>query len=545
LRGVAISELNPNKTSDYGHAIELQGQPGGVHMGVDAQMVRQSGQRAGIRTHRVVIVGAGFAGLAMGIRLRQMGIEDFVILEQASEAGGTWRDNFYPGCACDVPSVLYSYSFEQNPDWSTSFSGADEIQAYILQCVEKYDLRRHIRFGHAVAEARWDESAAAWTVTDDAGNDYTAQAVVSAVGGLVNPAIPDIPGLGNFKGRVVHTARWDRALDLAGKRVAVIGTGASAVQLIPAIQPQVGRLTVFQRTAHWVLPKPDFAMPPLVRGAFRRIPLLQRAVRTGVFALTDAVMGPAIVYDTPLNRLMERVGRQHIAAHIKDPALRRKVTPTFRFGCKRMLVCNDYYPALAQPNVEVCTDAIRAVDATGIVTADGRHHDVDIIALATGYRLDIARAPFEVHGRHGVTLADAWSGPGARAYRGVAVAGFPNWFVLMGPNTGPGHTSVLVYTEAQVNYTAQAISRLVSGDARVIAVKPAAQQRYGEFLKKRLKNTNWSSGCTSWYLDEHGENHAMYPGLVSEYVLGIRRFKDVDYDIVRDKRMATSRGASR
>lgn len=490
--------------------------------------------------HAVVIVGAGFSGLAMGIRLREQGIEDFVILEQADEAGGTWRDNHYPGCACDAPSVLYSYSFAQNPDWTQTFADADEIQAYILRCVEHYDLRRHIRFGHAVQSAAWDEDAGEWTLADDAGTTYVARVVVSAVGGLVNPAYPDIPGLDTFQGRVVHTARWDRALDLAGKRVAVIGSGASAIQLVPAIQPQVARMTVFQRTPHWVVPKPDYAIAPAVRSAFRRFPLLQQVLRTGVFAFTDAIAGPAIVYDTPLTRLAERAGRAHIARQIQDPELRRKVTPTFRFGCKRMLISNDWYPALAQRNVEVCTDGIAAVDATGLRTQDGAHRKFDVIALATGYRLEIARAPFDVHGRGGRTLAEAWSGPGARAYRGVTVAGFPNWFVLMGPNTGPGHTSVLVYTEAQVNYAAQGIERLLKRGVKTLAVKPAAQARFGEFLKRRLEKTNWNAGCTSWYLDEHGENHSLYPGLVSEYVLGIRRFRDADYDVVREPRRVTA-----
>ncbi len=503
-------------------------------MGARQTQVRNTRkQKTSAQRHAVIIVGAGFSGLAMGIRLKRDGVDDFVILEQASEVGGTWRDNRYPGCACDAPSVLYSYSFAQNPDWTRSFAAADEIQRYILDCVQQYDLRSHVRFGHAVASAVWDEQACEWTVTDDAGNEYIAPAVVSAVGGLVNPSYPDIPGLKNFKGRVVHTARWDHDLELTGQRVAVIGTGASAVQLVPAIQPQVKKLTVFQRTPHWVLPKPDFSMPSRVRSAFRRFPLAQQALRTGVYAFTDFVMGPAIVYDTPLTRGLEALGRRHIAQHIADPELRRKLTPTFRFGCKRMLITSDYYPALAKSNVEVCTEGITKIDATGISTQDGTHHEVDVIALATGYRLDIARAPFAVVGRDGKTLAEAWSGPGSRAYRGVTVAGFPNWFVLMGPNTGPGHTSVLVYTEAQVDYAAKALARVLSGDVRALTVTQAAQDAYGAFLQGRMARTNWSSGCTSWYLDEHGNNHSMYPGLVSEYVLGLRKFREEDYEIRR------------
>lgn len=372
-----------------------------------------------------------------------------------------------------------------------------------------------------------------WLITDDAGGEYRARAVVSAVGGLVNPSYPDIPGLDSFSGKTLHTARWDHGVKLHGKRFAVIGTGASAVQLVPAIQSQVAQLTVFQRTPHWVLPKPDWELSATTHRVFRRFPLLQKAARTGVYAFTDFVMGPAIVYDTPLTHVMETLGRRHIAQQISDPGLRRKVTPNFRFGCKRMLISSDYYPALAKANVDVCTDGIAQIEQGGIRTRDGALHACDVIALATGYRLDIARAPFEVIGRDGKTLAEAWSGADSRAYRGVAVTGFPNWFVLMGPNTGPGHTSVLVYTEAQVNYIAQGIARIVNRGAKALMVKAAAQSKYGEFLRGRLAHTNWASGCSSWYLDEHGNNYSMYPGLVSEYVLGVRRFRDADYEIVR------------
>lgn len=480
--------------------------------------------------HQVIIIGAGFSGLNMAIRLKEAGITDFVVLERAEDVGGTWRDNSYPGCACDVPSVAYSYSFEQVPDWSRSFAGSAEIQRYIHHCVAKFGLSPWLRFGKAVSKAVFDGKAGVWTLTTADGEVLTARAVVSAVGGLVNPAYPDIPGLASFKGEVFHTARWNHGFDLRGKRVAVIGTGASAVQVIPSIQPEVASLTVFQRTPAWVIPKPDFRIRERTKRFFRRVPAVQHAVRNAIFVASEAIMAPLVIMDTPASRIFERFSLSHLKSQVRDPDLRAKLTPDFHIGCKRVLISNEYYPALSQPNVELVTDAVSKITGRGVVTRDGRKHDVDAIVMATGFKLDIANAPFEIRGLDGSTLGDRWQAPGSKAYMGMAVTGFPNWFVMLGPNTGPGHTSVLVYTEAQAGYILQAIQTLLDRNLRYLNVRKNVQDAWHEKLQKRMQYTSWTSGCRSWYLDAHGENHTLFPGLASEYVFAARRFKPEKYD---------------
>lgn len=480
--------------------------------------------------HQVVVIGAGFSGINMAIRLKEAGITDFVVLERADDVGGTWRDNTYPGCACDVPSVAYSYSFEQVPDWSRTFAGSAEIHSYIHHCVEKYGLRPWLRFGTGVTKAIFDDKGGIWTLTTEGGETITARAVVSAIGGLVNPAYPDIPGLAEFKGAKFHTARWDHQYDLKGKRVAVIGTGASAIQVVPSIQPYVSSLKLFQRTPAWVIPKPDFAIRERTRQLFRRIPAAQRLLRNAIYTASEAIFAPLVILDTPASRLFERYASRHLEKQVTDPELRRKLQPDFHIGCKRVLISNDYYPALAQPNVEVITESIVRITETGIITADGKTHEVDCVVLATGFRLDIASAPFEVHGLDDVKMSDLWQAPGSKAYMGMAVSGIPNWFVMLGPNTGPGHTSVLVYTEAQAGYILQALRTLLERNLRYLNVRRVEQDAWHRKIQSRMKYTSWTSGCRSWYLDEHGENHTLYPGLASEYVLSVRTFKPEKYD---------------
>lgn len=481
--------------------------------------------------YQVVVIGAGFSGLNMAIRLKEQGITDFVVLERAGDIGGTWRDNTYPGCACDVPSVAYSYSFEQVPDWSRAFAGSAEIHRYMQHCVEKYGLRKWLRLGTGVAKAVFDEKAGIWTLTTERGETITARAVVSAIGGLVNPATPDIPGLKDFKGAVFHTARWDHQYDLKGKRVAVIGTGATAIQVVPAIQPQVAGLKLFQRTPAWVIPKPDFSIEERTKQLFKRIPALQKFVRNAIYLASEAIFGPLVILDTPASRLFERYALRHLERQITDPELRRKLIPDFHIGCKRVLISNDYYPALAQANTEVVTDAIVKITPQGIVTADGKTHEVDCIVLATGFRLDIANSPFEIRGLDGVKMEDMWRAPGSKAYMGMAVSGIPNWFIMLGPNTGPGHTSVLVYTEAQAGYILQALQTLLGRNLRYLTVRKPVQDAWHQKLQARMKYTSWTSGCRSWYLDENGENHTLFPGLATDYVLTVRTFKPEKYDM--------------
>lgn len=480
----------------------------------------------------IAVIGAGFAGIGMGIQLKRAGIHSFRIFERAGEIGGTWRDNTYPGAACDVPSQVYSYSFELNPDWSRSFSESAEIQAYLLRCVEKYGLRAHLELNTEIVDARFDEEAGLWTLATSRDETVTARVVCSGVGGLVDPSWPDIKGIQSFRGEIFHTARWDHDCDLAGKNVAVIGTGASAIQVIPAIASQVGKLDVFQRSAAWVIPKRDRRIPERVRQRFRRFPWLQRLVRWLLFGLSEA-MGPIIVLNSKrLSAIGERASLRHLEASVSDPELRRKLTPDFQFGCKRVLISDDYWSTLERENVELVTEPIAEIRADGIETKDGRLHPADVIVVATGFALGLASAPFPVTGRGGRSLSDVWS-RGAVAYKGMTVSGFPNWFIMMGPNTGPGHTSVIVYTEAQIAYILQAVRKLRSENLRFVDVRQDVQDRYNAGLQARMKYTSWSSGCNSWYLDADGGNHALFPGAASEYCLRARRFRPSEYEIAR------------
>jgi cation diffusion facilitator CzcD-associated flavoprotein CzcO len=480
----------------------------------------------------VAIIGAGFAGIGMAIRLKMAGIESFTMFERADEIGGTWRDNTYPGAACDVPSHVYSLSFEPHAGWARKFSPAEEIQAYLLRLVEKWQLRRQLRLRTEIVGARFDDARGLWTLATNGGETLTARVVVSGVGGLVDPAYPDIPGIERFAGEMFHTARWNHDYDLTRKKVAVIGTGASAVQVVPAIAPNVETLSVFQRTPAWVVPKNDKQYSRAVRRVYARLPLALRASRLVQYWLSE-LFGPAIFLDAPrLSSLFERLSLKHLAAQVSDPVLRQKLTPTFQFGCKRILISDDYWASFERDNVDLVTEPIVEIGPTGIATRDGVLHEVDAIVLATGFALGLAKAPFAVIGRNGRTLDEAWS-RGAVAYKGMTVSGFPNWFILMGPNTGPGHTSVLVFTEAQIAHALQAIQTIMRENLRFVDIRQDAQDRYNHGLQQRMRYMVWSSGCNSWYLSDDGSNHALYPGFAAEYVSRARVFKPADYEITR------------
>ncbi len=495
-----------------------------------ASHAQQASARAGCADFPIAIIGAGFAGIGAAIRLKQAGIHSFTMFERASEVGGTWRDNIYPGAACDVPSHVYSLSFEQHPDWSRKFSPSDEIQDYLLALVNKWRLREHLRFGSEIVEARFDDAGAFWTLRDKDGAQHRARVVISCVGGLVDPALPEIEGLDNFGGELFHTARWKRDCKLNGLRVGVIGTGASAVQVVPAIAPQVAKLCVFQRTPGWVVPKLDRSYPSRLRRLFARFPLLLRASRFFKYA-TSELRGPMIFLDAPrLSALGERMSLRHLHAQVRNPELRRKLRPSFQFGCKRVLISDDYWASFERDNVELVSDAIQSVEASGVRSVDGVLRELDVLVLATGFDVGLSSAPFPVFGRAGQSLAAAWQG-GAHAYQGMSVAGFPNWFILMGPNTGPGHTSVLVYTEAQIAHVLHAIRRMQRCGWKSIEVRPEVMQRYNDGLQRRMRNMVWTSGCNSWYLSEDGSNHSLYPGFASEYVLRAHRFRASAYRI--------------
>ncbi|MGW5298100.1 flavin-containing monooxygenase [Rhodococcus aetherivorans] len=462
-----------------------------------------------------LIIGSGFAGLGAAVRLTRAG-KDFVVLERGSEVGGTWRDNTYPGAACDVPSNLYSYSFALNPGWTRSFSPQPEIQAYIASVADRYDVRRRTVFGCDVQTVRWNTATHRWDVQTTKGA-FDARIVVSAVGALCEPSLPDVAGIEGFRGEIFHSARWNHDADLTGKRVAVIGTGASAIQIVPAIAGKVAHLDVYQRTAPWVLPRADREYTPVERLAFRRVPGFQRLSRALQYLTRETqVVGlaKAPVFMKPL----ELAARAHIRRQITDPELRRKVTPNFRIGCKRMLISNNYYPALARPNVDLVTDGIAEVTADGIVTRDGTTRQVDAIVVATGFHVTDSPTFAGIFGKDGRSLADVFDATGMQGYKGAAVAGFPNMFFLVGPNTGLGHTSMVYMIESQLNYLVDAIETIDRHRIGTVEVRPEVQGEYNRNLQDALKRSVWSNGgCASWYLDKHGNNTTLWPSFTFEF----------------------------
>ncbi len=473
--------------------------------------------------HAAVIVGAGFSGLAAGIRLKRAGIDDFVILEKADRVGGTWRENTYPGAACDIPSHLYSYSFEPNPTWSRTYGTQAEILDYLERCATKYGLRPHLRFGMAVTAARFDEAAGVWHVT--ANNEtVTARALLLGNGALHVPSLPEIPGLETFQGPTFHSARWNHDVDLEGKRVAVIGTGASAIQFVPRIAPRVSQLHVFQRTPPWIVPKVDRAITKAEHWAFEHLPVTHWLRRSWLYWWFESrVIGFA--YAPKVLETAERLVRRALERDVPDPALRAKLTPNYRLGCKRVLISNDYYPALQRSNVELVTDAIECVTPRGIRTVDGREREVDAIVLGTGFRVSEYLSSIQVVGRDGRELNHEWR-TSLRNYLGITVSGFPNLFLLMGPNTGLGHNSMIFMIEAQARYAAKAIETMRARDLAFIDVRPEAEHAFRAELSERMKSTVWMTGCTSWYQTPDGEVF-LWPGASVDYW---RRTRSIDLD---------------
>jgi len=477
---------------------------------------------------RIAIVGSGFAGLGMAIRLRQAGIEDFVVLERADDVGGTWEANTYPGCQCDVPSHLYSFSFAPNPSWTRTYSRQPEIWSYLRRCADRYGLRQHLRLGHELTAATWDERRLRWHVETSRGA-LTATLLIDATGPLSHPAVPAIRGLRRFEGTLFHSAQWDHGHDLSGERVAVIGTGASAIQLVPEIQPQVGSMHVFQRTPPWVLPHSDRPTSSFERRLYRRLPLVQRLVRTAVYwGRESLVLGFA--KQPSLARPVERLARLHLRRQVRDRALRRKLQPNFRLGCKRVLISNAWYPALTQRNVELVTDAISHIEGRAIVLADGSRREVDTIILGTGFHVTDPPTARLVRGRGGRTLAEA-AGDSPRAYLGTAMAGFPNVFKIIGPNTGLGHSSMVFMIESQLEYVMDAIRTMDERALASVEVRPAAVERFNAEVQAMMAGTVWASGCASWYLDALGNNTTLWPDFTFRFRRRTRRFDADSYEL--------------
>jgi cation diffusion facilitator CzcD-associated flavoprotein CzcO len=478
---------------------------------------------------RVLVVGAGFAGLGLAIKLDEAGYGDFLVLDKGDDVGGTWRDNTYPGAACDVPSQLYSFSFALNPEWSRSFSPQPEIQAYLRRTARDAGVLDRFRFGVEVLDCRWDEAAQRWEVATSAG-DVTAEVLVNASGALSDPKLPEIDGIEDFAGEVFHSARWDHGTDLTGKRVAVIGTGASAIQIVPELARQVAHLDVYQRTAPWVMPRKDRDYTALERFAFRHLPGVQRAYRTAIYWGRECFV-PAFTINPKLAAPARKAALANIERGISDPELRAKVTPHFEIGCKRILISNDYYPALDRDNVDLVTDPIAAITPTGVRTADGTLREVDVLVVATGFHTTDMPIAEHVKGRDGRTLADAWREQGMTAYKGTTVHGFPNLFFIVGPNTGLGHTSMVFMIESQVTYILGALQAM--GERGIAAVEPKAraQAAWTADIQRRMRRTVWNTGgCASWYLDDHGRNTTLWPRATFTFRELLRRFDLEKYD---------------
>ncbi|MBR8741165.1 NAD(P)/FAD-dependent oxidoreductase [Nocardiopsis sp. MG754419] len=485
--------------------------------------------------YRVAVIGTGFAGIGMAVRLRQAGLRDFVVLERADGIGGAWRDNSYPGAACDVPSHLYSFSFALNPRWSRTFSPQTEIREYIERVAGEHGVDAHLRRDSEVRAARWEPDRNRWRL-ETSGGDLTAQFLISGAGPLADPAHPDIKGIDSFEGRLFHSAEWDHDHDLTGRRVAVIGTGASAIQFVPRIQPEVDHLTLFQRTAPWVMFRHDRDITRTESWLFRNVPGAQQVARKSIYWGRESyVLGFA--KNPRLMGVVERLGRANIAQSVKDPELRRKLTPNFRPGCKRILMSNDYYPALASPNVDVVTDGIVEIRPHSIVTRDASgtetEHEVDTIILGTGFHVSdppIAQRLFDAEGR---SLREHWGGD-VQAFRGTTVGGFPNLFVLAGPNTGLGHTSQVFMIEAQIRYTMQALKFVCRNRIDRLEPRAEAQRAYNAKVHAAMRGTVWvTGGCASWYLNEEGRNTTLWPTFTWNFALRTRWFDPHNYDLRR------------
>lgn len=478
--------------------------------------------------HRIVIVGAGISGIGMAARLRGAGIEDVVLLERNHEVGGTWFEHTYPGCACDVPTHLYSYSFARNPGWSRLFPRQAEILEYVRRVADEHGVVEHVRFGTELLAARWDEAAARWRLETTTG-DLTAEVLISAVGGTAEPLTPELPGLRRFRGHHFHSARWDHRHDLAGKRVAVVGTGPATAQFLPRIAPDAGHVTVFQRTPPWILPHPDRPVPGFEKLLYRLVPPVQDAHRNLLFGLYEA-LGYGFHTDPRILRPLEELGRAHLRRQVRDPELRARLTPHYRLGCKRPMMSNAYYPAFLRDDVTLTTAAIERVTPTGIVSADGVRHEVDTIVFGTGYRYARSTGADRIVGRGGRTLGETWR-PSPHAYKGATIAGFPNLFLLLGPNS-IGINSAIFSLEAQMTYALAGIRELERRGASHLEVRPEAVAAYRAEIDGMNEDTVWTAGgCASYYLDDSGRQFALYPGFAASYRRRTRRFDPENYEI--------------
>jgi cyclohexanone monooxygenase len=469
------------------------------------------------------IIGAGFSGIGLGIQLKRRGLDDFIIAEAEGGVGGTWWLNRYPGCACDVQSHLYSLSFAPNPDWTRRFPPRAEIQRHMARSVCDEGLDSHLRLDTRICSATWCAEQAYWVIVDQHGQTYHARLLISAIGGLSRPLVPDLPGLQRFEGEVFHSQQWPDGLDLRDKRVAVIGGGASAIQFVPRIAGQAAQLDLYQRTPQWILPKPDQVIAPWKRRLFRWLPPLRLLRRFSYFLLLESRL-PAFNWSNRLTWLHRRKAMAHLKRQIRDPALREALTPDYAMGCKRVLMSNDFYPALDRRDVTVSTGPVGAIRPDGVVDASGVFRPADVLILATGFQATRPVPEGLIFGRDGRDLADAWA-KGPSAYKGSSVHGFPNFFTLLGPNTALGHNSVLLMIEAQIRYVLGAV-RSIRGGERTLEVRAERQQDWNRQLDRTLQRSVWSQGgCASWYLHPvSGRNTTLWPDFTFRFARQTSRF---------------------
>ncbi len=475
----------------------------------------------------IIIIGAGLGGLGLARQLRRTGQRSFIVLERAAAEGGTWRDNIYPGCACDIPAMLYSFSFVRYGGWTRTYPRAAELRDYVSRLVRTGHLRDHIRFRSDVSEARFDEGTGSWTVRLRDGTALRSRILISAMGPLNKPNLPTIAGSATFAGSAFHSSAWDDRVDLHGKDVVVIGTGASAIQFVPYVARAAARLSIFQRTAPWVIPRNDRAISRLKRFARNVVPFYAWFVRKAIYWMLE-IRALGFVVNPALLERQERTMRKFIERSVPDPTLRAKVTPNYRAGCKRILLSDDYYPALSRPNVEVVSDALTEIRAKSVVTADGREIAADVIVYATGFRATAGIAPVRIFGRDGIELGDTWSA-GMQAYLGTTIAGFPNLFLIIGPNTGLGHNSMIFMMEAQYRYIQAALTHLRRARLRALEVRPDVMRQFNERLQERMRGTVWATGCSSWYQDASGKNVSLWPGFTFAFRRQTARFDPSRY----------------
>jgi len=479
---------------------------------------------------RIAIIGSGFSGLGAAIALSAEGYGDeLIVLERRSDVGGTWHDNSYPGCRCDVPSNLYSFSFAPNPHWTETYSSQAEIERYLQEVARRFGVRDKVAFDTTLDEASWDPAGAVWRLQTSRG-PLSADVLINGGGGLSEPFIPDFPGAASFAGRAFHSAAWDHSHDLTGRKVAIVGTGASTIQFLPEVQRWAGQVTLFQRTPPWVFPHRNRPTRGVERAAYRLLPWTQRVSRARNYWITELVLGSLLIHNSARLDRLEQLATGYLSRQVADPELRATLTPTYRPGCKRLLQSNDYYAALQRPNVAVETEKIVELRPEGVVTADGALHEVDTVIYGTGFRPTDNPMAHKVRGVDGRRLKEHWAGTGMRAYRGTAMPGFPNYFMLNGPNTGIGHTSLLVMIEAQVAHVIGALRALRARGERVIAVRPDALERWNTEVQAKVASTVWNSGgCSSWYLDDAGRNTTLWPDYTYRFTRRTRTFDPGDY----------------